>query len=167
MPTTQQQAIIAQNQRLLQRLNTSCTCDAEVRQLLQEILGHPIDASVAVQRPFYTDYGHNVTLGRRVRLASNVMLSGLAPIRLDDDVVIGAETYLTTDSGPHQPERAIHVRRGAWIGPKVIVFPGVTIGRNAVVQLGARVVTDVPDNTVVAGAPAVVLSVKPNKEILK
>lgn len=149
-----QRATMRQNERLIQRFNTECLCVAESRQLLKEILGSPVDASVTIQRPFYTDFGHNVTLGQRIWIASNVMLSGTAPITIADNVVIGADTYITTDKGPHQSDQPITIEEGAWIGAKSLVFPGVTVGRRAVVQVGSRVVADVPAGVTVAGSPA-------------
>lgn len=35
-----------------------------------------------------------------------------------------------------------------------IILPGVTVGENAIVAAGAVVTKDVPDNVIVAGAPA-------------
>jgi acetyltransferase-like isoleucine patch superfamily enzyme len=48
----------------------------------------------------------------------------------------------------------IKIRKGAYIGARAIILPGVTIGRNAVVGAGAVVTKDVPDSCVVAGVPA-------------
>ena len=41
-----------------------------------------------------------------------------------------------------------------WLGPKVVVLKGVTIGSGAVVAAGSIVVKDVAEMTVVAGVPA-------------
>ena len=41
-----------------------------------------------------------------------------------------------------------------WIGSRVIILPGITIGNDAVVGAGAVVTRDVPPRTVVAGNPA-------------
>jgi acetyltransferase-like isoleucine patch superfamily enzyme len=48
------------------------------------------------------------------------------------------------------------VRIGAWsdIGVSVVVLPGVTVGRGAIVGAGAVVTTDVDPFTIVAGVPA-------------
>lgn len=40
------------------------------------------------------------------------------------------------------------------IGMDAMIMPGVTIGRNCIVGARSVVTHDVPDNTVVAGAPA-------------
>jgi acetyltransferase EpsM len=49
------------------------------------------------------------------------------------------------------------VREGAHIAPGALVREGVTVGCYSVVGLGAVVVEDVPDDTVVAGNPARVI----------
>lgn len=41
-----------------------------------------------------------------------------------------------------------------WLGNRVMVLPGVTIGEGAIVQAGAVVVKDVPYCAIVGGNPA-------------
>lgn len=48
-------------------------------------------------------------------------------------------------------------KKNAWLGARVSVLPGVTIGENAIVGTGSVVTHDVPDNTIVAGVPARVI----------
>lgn len=50
----------------------------------------------------------------------------------------------------------IIIKDGAWLGMNVTVLAGVVIGAGAVVAAGAVVTSDVLDNTMVAGVPAVV-----------
>ncbi len=51
-----------------------------------------------------------------------------------------------------------NVGRGSMIGTGAAVAPGLRIGSNSVVGLGSAVIRDVPDNVMVAGNPAKVLS---------
>jgi len=62
-------------------------------------------------------------------------------------------------NGTRGPESGAPITVGpdCWLGGSVIVLPGVTIGRGAVVGAGSVVTRDVPELTVVAGNPARVL----------
>lgn len=51
----------------------------------------------------------------------------------------------------------IKICNKVWIGFNAIILKGVTIGEGAVVAAGAIVTKDVPEWTVVAGNPAVVV----------
>jgi acetyltransferase-like isoleucine patch superfamily enzyme len=49
------------------------------------------------------------------------------------------------------------IKKNAWIGARVSILPGVTIGENAIVGTGAVVTKDVPDNCMAVGVPAKVV----------
>lgn len=50
--------------------------------------------------------------------------------------------------------KEIHIKRNAWIGARVNILLGVTIGENAIVGTGSVVTKDIPDNCVAVGVPA-------------
>lgn len=58
----------------------------------------------------------------------------------------------------------VHIGRGAWIGARVTILGGVTIGEYAVVAAGSVVTRDVPPYTVVGGVPAVRIRKIPQTE---
>ena len=88
-------------------------------------------------------------------------------ISIEDNVVLGPQVMLITGGhviggsefrlGPLFPQ-PIHIKRGAWLGARCMVLPGVTIGEGAVVAAGAVVAKDVAPNSVVGGVPAKVIS---------
>jgi acetyltransferase-like isoleucine patch superfamily enzyme len=51
----------------------------------------------------------------------------------------------------------VTIADNVWIGMNAVILKGVTIGQNSVVAAGAVVTKSVPENTVVAGNPAVVV----------
>ena len=83
----------------------------------------------------------------------------LGGIEIEDGVMLGPEVGLFTVN--HEPEnirvimtKKIHIKRNAWIGARVNILPGVTIGENAIVGTGSIVTKDIPDNAVAVGNPA-------------
>jgi len=83
-----------------------------------------------------------------------------APITLEDHVAVGHEvmfltrTYdLSNPARRGQPTGAKPVRigRGSWLGSRVVVMPGVTIGAGSVVGASVVVSEDLPPNTLLAG----------------
>ena len=153
-----------QNQRLLQNLNTQRHCSCEVRQLVSEIIGQKIAASIEIRLPFYSDYGHNIKLGKRVFINANVMMVDLGGITIENDVLIGPGAYLISVNHKLDPQhrkelelKPVVIKQNAWIGAKATILPGVMVGKNAVVT------KDVPANTVVAGNPAKIIKKLQNK----
>jgi acetyltransferase-like isoleucine patch superfamily enzyme len=47
-----------------------------------------------------------------------------------------------------------------WMGARVTVLPGVTIGENAVIGAGSVVTKDIPPNAIAVGNPAQVLRLR-------
>ena len=89
------------------------------------------------------DLGESITIGDRVTIGSQAML-----------------LTTTHELGPREHRcgdvtlKPVVVEGGAWIGPRAVVLPGVTIGAGAVVAAGSMVSKDVAPNTKVAGVPA-------------
>lgn len=89
-------------------------------------------------------------------------------VTIGDDVLVGPFVRFVTDS--HQVGSAskraganewkpIVVGNGAWIGASSTIEGGVTIGAGALVAAGSVVVSDVPENALVAGVPARVIRI--------
>jgi acetyltransferase-like isoleucine patch superfamily enzyme len=52
------------------------------------------------------------------------------------------------------------IEQNAWIGANVIVFDGITVGRDAIVGAGAVVTRDVPPFGIALGVPAKVVRMR-------
>ena len=70
---------------------------------------------------------------------------------IEHDCAIGAHSHIATGA---RLAGGVQVGIGSHIGVGASVRQGIRIGANAVVGAGAAVVSDVPDNVVVAGVPA-------------
>jgi len=105
-----------------------------------------IGADVVITGPLHVDLGARVTIGDHTYIGHDVTL-----LTVDHEIASSKQRCGEPQAG------AITIGSGAWLGSKVIVLPGVTIGDGAVVAAGAVVTRDVVANTIVGGVPARVL----------
>ena len=147
--------------RIIAEINTGYRTAEEVRALLTELTGKPIDDSVVVFPPFYSEFGKNLTLGKDVFVNLGCRFQDTGGITIGDGTLIGHGSTLTTLNHAIDPRRRadmipapVAIGRHVWLGAAVTVVPGVTIGDGAIVGAGAVVTTDVPANAIVAGVPA-------------
>lgn len=108
--------------------------------------------------------GGRVSIGRGCYLNSFTVLDpGSASITVEDGVAIGTGGVIsaaTHEIGPSENRASVGraepviIETGAWLGARVVVLPGVTIGRGAIVGAGAVVTRDCKPDAVHAGVPA-------------
>jgi acetyltransferase-like isoleucine patch superfamily enzyme len=147
--------------RIVAQINTGYRTPEDVRELLAELTGKPIDHTVTVFPPFYSEFGKNLTLGNSIFINLGCRFQDTGGITIGDDSLIGHGSTLTTLNHSIDPNRRgdmtpapVTIGRKVWLGAEVTVVPGITIGDGAIVGAGAVVTKDVPANTIVAGAPA-------------
>lgn len=147
--------------KLTAELNNSYHTPEEIREIFARLTGKPINDTLGIFPPFYTDCGKNITIGNHVFFNSGCNFQDQGGITIDDGALIGHNVVLATLNHCMIPEQranlepaSIHIGKNVWIGANVIVLPGVTIGDGAVIAAGAIVTKDVPANTIVGGVPA-------------
>ena len=155
--------------RITGELNGGYQEPARVRELLAQLTGRPVDESVTVFPPFYSDFGKNITLGQRIFINSGCKFQDQGGVDIGDDCLIGHNTVVATLNHDLRPSRRadmhpapVIIGRNVWIGSNATILPGVTIGDNAVVAAASVVTKDVPENSIVVGSPARVVRQVPS-----
>lgn len=111
--------------------------------------------------------GAKIRIGRRSVLSNNVAVISCVAVDIGEECLIG-DGVLIMDSDFHHTDplkrrevpdndAAVNIENNVWLGSKVMVLKGVTIGKNSVVAAGSIVTRDVPENSVAAGNPAKVI----------
>jgi acetyltransferase-like isoleucine patch superfamily enzyme len=110
-----------------------------------------------------------IYLGAGVFIGPYAVVSAAEEVSIGDDTVIGPGFMLMTGNhrfsqpgilyrqmheGDNQP---VTIGRNVWIGSRVIVLKGVTIGDAAVIAAGAVVTKDIPAFAIAGGIPATFL----------
>ena len=138
----------------------------EIRGLMEQLIGKPVDESFTMFPPFYSDFGKNITIGKRVFINSGCCFQDQGGITIGDGTLIGHHVVLATINHDLAPERRatshlepILIGANVWIGANVTVTPGVTIGDGAIIAAGAVVTKDIPPNVIAGGVPAKIIRV--------
>lgn len=159
--------IIANAKRLTQKMNTMVCDAATARKYFSKITGQAVGEDFNLNPPFYTDFGRNIRVGKRVFINFGCTFMDRGGVTIGDDAFIAPQVQLITENHGLEPDRRryitsrpIIIGKNVWIGAGAIILPGVHIGDGAVVGAGSVVTKDVPANTVVAGNPT-----KPIKKI--
>ncbi|WP_079849704.1 sugar O-acetyltransferase [Salmonella enterica] len=124
--------------------------------------GVSIKGECSITPPFFYEFGQ-ITIGNGVFINAGCVFLDNAPITIGNDTLIGPNVTLTTASHETSPElrgngvikAPIKIGQNVWLAAGVVVLPGVTIGNNSVIAANSVVRSDVPENTLYAGAPAV------------
>lgn len=109
-----------------------------------------------------------VVIGDRCLIGRNSGIVGHFSVEIGNDVWTGHHVYVTDQNHGYedptrpislqtQPERAVRIGDGSWIGHGAVILPGVTIGRHVVVGANSVVTSDIPDFSVAVGSPARVI----------
>ena len=105
------------------------------------------------------DIEGDVRIGNFVSLQSGCYLT--RGVIIEDEVFCGPRVVTMNDkpisyrrASLQFERRAPRILRAARVGGASVLFPGTTIGENALVGAGSVVTRDVPDRTIVAGNPA-------------
>ena len=71
-----------------------------------------------------------------------------------------------TEVSTNNPYKRVKVGNDVWIGTKVMIMGGVTVGDGAVIGAGSIVTKDVPPYAIVAGVPAKVIRYRFSSEVI-
>ncbi len=143
--------------------------------ILTELLGG-IGKNVAIDTPFYCDYGKNIFLGDDIIINMNCTFVDNKPIRVGNRVLIASNVQIYTSAHPVLPQerlvsnwkekgttffrtyaRSVEIKDNVWIGGGCIILAGVTIGENSVIGAGSVVTRSIPANCVAVGNPCKVI----------
>lgn len=126
------------------------------------------NAKLIIGDNVYINFGVDIGCTKHIKIGDNVLIGSFV------NIIDNAFHYVDIDT-PNIGKDVI-ISDNVWIANHCIILPGVTIGKNSVVAAGSVVTTNIPENVLVAGNPAVVKKVlnipegwdrKSNKETLK
>ncbi len=115
-----------------------------------------------------SNLGEGLIIGNNVGISPNAFISIRGEVHIGDDTIIGPffsthpENHIFDDINiPIRKQgvsrKGISIGYDCWIGSKVTILDGVTIGNHSIVAAGSVVTNDVPDYVIVGGIPAKII----------
>ena len=123
-----------------------------------------------------TSFSTHLTIGDYSGIGKNSLLQGY--VTIGNHVMMGSECLIytenhnfsrldcTIDQQGYQKPRPVTIGDDIWIGSRVIILPGVSVGNGAIIGAGSVVTHDVPPYAIVGGNPAKVIKYR-SKETKK
>lgn len=169
--------IIHEARRLTKAYNATPSTESDERQVILKKLFGEIGTNVNIDTPFYCDYGQHISVGNNVIININCTFVDCNAIRIGNNVLIASNVQIYTATHPTDVHarlvdnwddksglpyfrtyaQPVTIEDNVWIGGGVVILPGVTIGKNAVIGAGSIVTKSILENCVAVGNPCRVI----------
>jgi acetyltransferase-like isoleucine patch superfamily enzyme len=120
------------------------------------IFGNRLNAEPELVIGDHTFIGHGCcfAVAKSLRIGNHCLIAGDVRISDYDGHPVDAERRRAGEPTPSESVRAVVIHDDVWVGERVLILKGVTIGPRSIVGAGSVVTRDVPPDVVVAGNPA-------------
>lgn len=107
-----------------------------------------------------------VKIGEHCYIGYHFSLLAGADVEIEDNVLFASNVLITSENHSIDPEseisymnqplngKPVNIGEGSWIGEKVCILPGVSIGKKCVIGAGSVVAKSIEDYTIAVGNPA-------------
>ena len=102
-------------------------------------------------------YPDNFILGKYTDIGYFTLIVAKHGVEIEDEVQVASNVSIYSDNSIDGTQGKVALRKGCKIGAHSVIFPGVTVGENAVVGAFSLVKEDIPANSTAYGIPAKVI----------
>lgn len=124
---------------------------------------------IALNNHFSQQLDSSLTIGNHVRMTARVRITCAGKIQIGNDVLMAPEVFISDHNHGMDPEykggyspqsliiKNVIIEDGVWLGQRVCVLPGVTIGNHSIIGAASVVTHNIPPYTIAVGSPAKVV----------
>lgn len=124
------------------------------RRVLLRLFGAKIGKGVQIKPGLRVKFPWKLSIGSWAWIGEDVWIDNLALVEIESHCCVSQGAYLCTGSHDWTSPsfdliaKPIAVGRGAWIGARACIGPGVRVGTGAVIAMGSVATRDVPQWTI-------------------
>ncbi|OYU85541.1 MAG: acetyltransferase [Flavobacterium sp. BFFFF2] len=120
------------------------------------------------------DIGDKIVIGNHVGIGEFAYLGGAGGLEIGDECIVGQ--YLSCHPENHNYQdtslsirhqgvsrKGIKIGKNCWIGSKVTILDGVTMGEGCIIAAGSVVTKSFPEQSIIGGVPAKLLKTRTNE----
>ena len=122
------------------------------------------------------ELGEELIIGDNVGIAANAFIAMRGKVEIGSNTIFGPNVSIHAEnhnfSNIDKPiklqgatRKGVKIGEDCWIGSKVVILDGVTIGSHSIIAAGAVVTKDIPEYCIAGGVPAKVIKMR--KEEIK
>ena len=110
-------------------------------------------------------------IGKNCEIGDNVHIVAHEKVVIGDNCLMASKIFISdtshgdyageNQSSPNTPPndrnlitKPVSIGNNVWIGENVCILPGVRVGSGCIISANSVVIKDIPDNCIIAGAPA-------------
>lgn len=112
-----------------------------------------------------SNIGEGITIGNNVGISQNCFIQVRGRVVIGNNVIFGPNVSIFSENHNYSnldlkiseqgvTRKGVTIKDGVWLGTRVVIMDGVTIGEGSIVAAGSVVTKDVPPYTIVGGIPA-------------
>lgn len=129
--------------------------------------------NINIEHGVFFASGKDIEIGDNSGIGLNCRVTG--PLKIGSEVMMGPDVMIFTRNHKNDrldipmrlqtaPKSPVVIEDDVWIGARVIILPGITIKRGAIIGAGAVVTKDVPPYAIAGGNPARVIRYRNNNK---
>ena len=124
---------------------------------------------VALEHHFQQTLNSMLLIGDHVRCVGGCRITCAGNLIIENDVLIGPDVFITDRNHGMNPcvhggyskqtliVKNVKIGNGVWLGQRVCVLPGVTVGAHSIVGANSVITHDIPPFSIAVGSPARVI----------
>ena len=147
-------------------INSTLPVPIKIKVIILRLFGAKIGQNLTIKPSVNIKYPWFLVIKDNVWIGEKVWIDNFVEVLIEDNVCVSQGAFLLTGNHNYSKETfdlmtgRIILERGAWVGAKAVVCPGITLKSHAVLSVGSIATRDLNSYSIYQGNPALFVRVR-------